>query len=403
MKILYLDNPTFFANMDMLEAFEHYRDEDGKKANVLRYKYDYDESKIRVDEEFEFAFLKHLRQCDPSFVFSINFLPVVSKVCNIDGVPYVSWVYDNPELTLYSYQVINPCNTVLLFDTAQCDELVRVGIRTVEYLPLAASTKRLDAMALDEKIIEKYASDVSFVGSLYTEKRHYYDEMVQKLDAYTKGYLEGLVISQMQVEGYNFIEDCLAPEIVNRMSEASGFHAPFDSAETLEHLYANSVINRQITVMERRELLSLIGREYPIRLYTYTRNKDFSPEGVENMGPADYYTEMPYVFKSSRINLNITLRSIKNGIPLRAYDIMGAGGFLMSNYQTDLTRHFVPGEDYVYYDGRRDLLDKIGYYLKHENERKEIARRAHDKVAREHTFDVRAGQIIDIVRRKYGC
>ena len=400
MKILYLDNSNFFANMDMLDAFEHYMDENGNKADVKRYIYDYDESKIRTDEEFETVFLKRLRQYNPDFVFSINFLPVVSKVCNIDGVPYVSWVYDNPELTLYSYQVINPCNTVLLFDTAQCDELVKEGIRTVEYLPLAASIRRLDAMILDDKTKEKYTCDVSFVGSLYTERRQYYDVIEQKLDAYTKGYLEGLIKSQLQVDGYNFIEDCLRPEIVKRMSEVSGFHAPFDSAETLEHLYANSIINRKITVIERQELLSLIGREYPVRLYTYTRNKDFSPEGVENMGPADYYAEMPYIFKSSRINLNITLRSIKHGIPLRAYDIMGAGGFLMSNYQPDLASHFVQDEDYVYYDGRKDLLDKIGYYLKHENERKDIARSAHNKVAREHTFDVRAGQIIDMIKSK---
>ena len=95
--------------------------------------------------------------------------------------------------------------------------------------------------------------------------------------------------------------------------------------------------------------------------------------------------------------MNITLRSIKNAIPLRAYDIMGAVGFLMSNYQMDLERHFIPGEDYEYYDGRKNLLDKIEYYLKHEDERAEIAKNAHDKIAKEHTFDVRVGQILDRV------
>ena len=67
--------------------------------------------------------------------------------------------------------------------------------------------------------------------------------------------------------------------------------------------------------------------------------KNPTPElpNVINMGSVDYYDMMPYVFKCSDINLNITLRSIKTGIPLRAMDIMGAGGFLMSNYQVDLT------------------------------------------------------------------
>ena len=109
---------------------------------------------------------------------------------------------------------------------------------------------------------------------------------------------------------------------------------------------------------------------------------------------------MPYVFKLSKINLNITLRSIQNAIPLRCYDILGAGGFLLSNYQVDLARHFIPGEDYVFYENRKDILDKIEYYLSHEDERKAIAKNGHDKVKKEHTFDVRVKQIIELVKAK---
>ena len=65
------------------------------------------------------------------------------------------------------------------------------------------------------------------------------------------------------------------------------------------------------------------------------------------MGEVHYMYEMPLVFKCSKINLNITLRSIRNGIPLRAMDIMGAGGFLLTNHQNDFAMHFVDGEDYV--------------------------------------------------------
>jgi spore maturation protein CgeB len=109
---------------------------------------------------------------------------------------------------------------------------------------------------------------------------------------------------------------------------------------------------------------------------------------------------MPYVFKLSKINLNITLRSIQHAIPLRVYDILGAGGFLLSNYQVDLARHFTPDEDFVYYEDRKDLLNKIDYYLKHDDERMAIAQNAHNKIKEAHTFDVRVKQIIDIVKER---
>ena len=100
------------------------------------------------------------------------------------------------------------------------------------------------------------------------------------------------------------------------------------------------------------------------------------------------------VFKRSRINLNITLRSTVSGIPLRAFDIMGAGGFLLSNYQADFLDLFVPGEDFVYYENKEDLLKKIGYYLNHEEERKAIAGNGHDKVAAKHTYRHRVREML---------
>lgn len=72
----------------------------------------------------------------------------------------------------------------------------------------------------------------------------------------------------------------------------------------------------------------------------------------------------------------MTLRSIKSGIPQRAFDIMGCGGLLMSNYQPELAEYFIPGEDLVLYDSVDDLIQKIDYYLSHEEERLQIAKMA---------------------------
>ena len=65
---------------------------------------------------------------------------------------------------------------------------------------------------------------------------------------------------------------------------------------------------------------------------------------------------------------------------------MGSGGFLLSNYQADFLDLFVPGEDFVYYKSKGDLLQKVDYYLKHDEERKAIARNGHDKIVAKHTY-----------------
>ena len=98
----------------------------------------------------------------------------------------------------------------------------------------------------------------------------------------------------------------------------------------------------------------------------FTLNKNVALPGVTNMGVTDYYSEMPLIFHNSKINLNITLRSIQSGIPLRCMDIMGAGGFLLTNFQADLLDYFIPDEDFVYYEDQNDLIKKVDYYLEHD-------------------------------------
>ena len=79
---------------------------------------------------------------------------------------------------------------------------------------------------------------------------------------------------------------------------------------------------------------------------------------------------------------------------MRAFDIMGCGGFLLSNYQADFLDCFVPGEDFVYYENPEDLKKKIRYYLTYEEERKAVARNGHDKVASGHTYRHRIRELL---------
>ena len=78
-------------------------------------------------------------------------------------------------------------------------------------------------------------------------------------------------------------------------------------------------------------------------------------------------------------------------------DILGAGGFLLTNFQADFLDYFIPDEDFVYYTDTDDLLSKIDYYLTHEQERKEIAQNGHRKVLQNHSFEKCFQSILAIV------
>lgn len=333
-----------------------------------------------------------LHQEVPDIVFSINYFPAISNVCNREYIRYISWIYDAPYVRLYSQTVLNPCNQVYVFDKETCMEFRKAGVDTVHYLPLAVNTDRTDGVTASAGV-PQLRYDVSFVGSFYVEKNDYFDQMVSGASDFTRGYLDAVIAAQMKIQGYEFVEDVLGP-IIDDLYRAFPLDPDPKGMESREYLYAQYVIDRRITALERIDLLNAIAKKHPVDIFTYI--KDFTMPNVSNHGRVDYFHEMPLVFKQSRINLNISRRGIKSGIPLRAFDIMGCGGFLLSNFQADLLDGFVPGEDFVYYESKEDLLQKVDYYLSHEEERQTIAKNGHNKVAAGHTYRHRVREMFAI-------
>lgn len=394
MHILFLDW-NGYGNEDMKEVF---RDR-GYQVEVRSFP-----QGIRTDQaEADRILRKSLEKGGYDFAFSFNYFPVVSTLCQEFELPYVSWVYDSPYIHVYSYTVLNPCNYIFLFDYGVYQELVAEGIRTVYYLPLAVNEKRYARLDNTKQQRRRFGADISFVGSLYNEPKHRLYDKFKDVEPYTKGYLDSIIQAQKKVYGYNFLKELITPGVLEQMQKAYPTDPNGGTVMSPEAMYADYVLSRQVTSIERREILTLLGSrfsEYGMNLYT--NNQTAEIPGVRNKGPVDYYCEMPFVFVNSKINLNITLRSIRTGIPLRAFDIMGGGGFLLTNYQEEFMHYFVPGEDFVYYDDYDDLLAKTEYYLVHEKERLEIAENGCRKVRLEHTMNRRVEEMLAVLKSGHG-
>lgn len=388
MKILMMEWKSF-GNEDIIAAFK----ELGHTVKTMPFS----NKEIHHSEEVENEIVQNIRDFGPDFVFSFNYFPIISLASKKADMKYVSWVYDNPFVLLYSYTIIYPGNFCFVFDKELYMEFHKAGINTIYYMSLAANTDRLRAMEASGNLEVfknskwKNEADIAFIGSLYTEKHQFYQRL-DGISPYTRGYLEGIMAAQKHVYGYNFIQEMLTADIIRDMMKSLPMEPDPTSVATREFLFAQYVINRQITAMERTELLTAIGEKYKFDLYT--PEETLSLPGCINHGKVDYYDMAPYVFKHAKINLNITLRSIKSGIPLRAFDILGAGGFLLTNYQSDFMDCYVPEEDFVYYESKEDLLSKIAYYLKHEDERIAIAKNGFKRTAENHTYKHRIEEMV---------
>lgn len=335
-----------------------------------------------------------------SFVFSINFFPAISYTCEHFHIPYVCWSVDSPVPELFSNALKNRCNRIFLFDKAQYDFFSPYNPSGIFYLPLATNVKRWEQVVLSmtEYDYTRYGADVSFVGSLYTEKCKY-DTLVNQglLSQYTQGFVDGLLEAQFHVYGYNFIYDNLTDRVIREIADADPqfYHGTDTFMDTDRYLVAHQYLGMKLAAVERQRTLAALSEKFSVALYT--RSDVSALPHIQARGGVSTLTEMPKVFQASRINLNITMRPIETGLSLRVWDVLGCGGFLLTNYQSELPSYFEIGKDLDAYESQEELMEKVQYYLSHEEERVEIAIHGYEKTARLHSYENRLAEMLRIL------
>ena len=357
-----------------------------------------------VSPEFERVIEEKIRGTHYDMVFTVNYFPLISNVCERTGVKYISWTCDNPLISMYHESVFHACNYIFTFDKTNYLEFRGMGVKHIWYLPLAVDTERMDALlgapeeagrwkAAQDPEMRKYRGDVAFVGSLY--ERNSYDKIKNRLPEYLRGYFDAVMEAQLNISGANIVEPMLTTNILEQLQEYFQLEKSEGSFSDLGLIFQTTVLGFKIAEIERRRALIELSKHYRVNVYSNSDVSDLLR--IQYCGSVDYWSEMPKVFRMSKINLNFTIPNIKSGIPLRIWDVLGCGGFLLTNYQAEIPYYFKEGEDLVCFDGLEDLCEKVGYYLEHEEERKRIAWNGYHKVREKHSYIERIHTILDTV------
>lgn len=351
--------------------------------NVETFYY-YPLASLEEDDIFVDKFEKKIAEGAFDFVFSVNYIPVVAIACHNKDIPYVSWSYDNPLNISHIENTLHfPTNYVFLFDKSQAEGYIAQGFERIWHLPLAVDTNYYDTFKPGQKEFTKYKSQISFVGQIYNST---YPGLISPLGEFERKYLDSLINVQTDLYGAFVIDNYLNDDIINKINAC--YREKLDGSDfQITKKKLSYSMSTYVTFKERVAILSLLSKKFDVSLYSGDEHPLLTE--ARQKGRVDYSTEMPYVFKCSDINLNITLKCLQTGIPLRALDIMGCGGFLLSNYQEELLDYLVPDEDFVYYEDFKDAYSKADFYLKNDTLRKQIARNGYEKVKKYFSYEDR--------------
>lgn len=371
--------------MDICGTFESL----GYEVGYLDYKLEhYDE-----DDVFEQRLAAELSRSHWDMVFTVNYFSMITRVCERFEIPYVVWTCDNPLISMYHKAVFSPWNYFFSFDKTNVLEFQGMGVPHIWYLPLAVDAVRLEQLIGEEEDLSCYANEISFVGSLY--ERNSYDRLRPSLPAYLQGYFDAAIWAQQCISGGNILEEMLSVPILEQLQQYFKLEKSEDSFSDLGLIFSTTVLGFKTAADQRRRSLTELSKRYPVTIYSNSNTEDLLR--VRYGGSLNYWDEMPKVFRASKINLNFTIPNIKSGLPLRLFDVLGSGGFLMTNYQAEIPLYFKNREDLVCFESTEELVELAGYYLAHEEERRQIAANGFEKVSRHHTYRQRICQMMQTV------
>lgn len=336
------------------------------------------------EEEYE-SFGLFLQSQKPDVVISTIFFQIVAAYTHELGIKYAVYGMDSPHYAAWVPEYPRLDNVYLFhFDSREVERFRKCGYTNVTYLPLAAGVTWADTIHTSGTDRKKFGSAVSFVGGLYGDNP--FDTCAGRLPQPVQEHIwNQLENSAFLWDGKERLQEGVSEELLRICQTVTPELCNPGFTMEDDYYFRQWTLARKLSNIERTLLFEQLAGQYDFRLYT--REKEVVPESIHRYPPVNAMTEQLKVFQSSGVNLNVTLRSIESGVPLRVFDILSVGGFVLTDYRKDAEELFREDEEIVMFRTPEEMMDKLAFYTTHETEQKRIARNGHRRARAEYSYE----------------
>ncbi|MBF0140280.1 MAG: glycosyltransferase family 1 protein [Magnetococcales bacterium] len=367
-----------YCTRDLCEGFESL----GYACHVFK-EGPYDGMNNRVE-----PLLKKLVEFKPDVIITISYLRYETPAIP-EHIPFISWVQDILGGISRGEFLDRINDKDIILSEMHHDELELAGYKNYIKFPTLSNDRLFNMPPSVE-----YDYDISFVA-------HYSDipSLANKqINDFVYNIMENTLLEPQDDPRHGITRvqdyiDIIEPYIKETFP---GISLGFQDYRSISRQAGNQIWRKKILrwIIEGGYALSIFGLDWD-------RHPLFKPYAK---GPTPHGNGSVLVYNRSRINLQLNPFTTLHH---RVFEVIGSGGFLLLGRidprkdLNQLTDFLQEGEGYVFFDGRKDLLSKIDYYLKNDQERIEIVERGRNRVLREHNYAQGAGKILQILSQRF--
>ena len=332
----------------------------------------------------------------PDWVFSINFSPAVAALCGRLGLPYVSWTID--PLPASRVTLLDGTQRALCLALAHDQQMVatfqNLGL-PAQHMLLAAPAQRRNPVK-DDHVLAPYRCDASFAGSSLIDELFSLDRFLAALGIDT-------LCEQALSWAQTITESCAHEPAYVGLASLGGWTA----LPTTLQQHCSAPADRQDLMQLMDGALSALYRQRVITRLKHWHGDlhiwgdvGWSATHSGFKGLAHHGEELTRIYCASAVNLDIPRLYQRQTITMRVFDILAAGGFLLTESNAALANIFEDGQHLAFYNSQEDLGEKITGWVARPDDRKAIALAGREEVLKKHLIPHRVDAILQLMTQK---
>ena len=331
-----------------------------------------------------------------SMIFTINewgldFDGIISHYIGKNAMIHINWCVDDPFFMeiIHGHAIkATPNRFDFVSNRAYVKPLRKRGL-DAHFLALASDTSLFYPFPGPAR----YDRSLCFVGNSY---RQQLDEFFAEHGAFMESLVEFL--SELLKRYENDARLDIEAEVAEKLAS---IHLPL----SLPKPKAVFLVKHFISFLFRKRIICSLAQSYD----------DFMvfgdqwwlidlPQDKVSMA-VGYHINLNETYQRTKINIDINRVVITEGLTQRVFDCAASGSFVITSSKPVIDEFFITAgkkQEAVVFDNEFHLKELIDYFLKHEDERCAIAKRARTRVLGEHTYDHRVQSIFRVLSQRMG-
>jgi len=175
----------------------------------------------------------------------------------------------------------------------------------------------------------------------------------------------------------------------------------YDSINPDNNFIKNNNVNICFSGMYDERRKAFLEHIYDLGLGIWSWNfNDYHTPLRSNYRGVVYGDDLIKVMKSAKIGVNIHREFEVSGGNYRLFEIPASKTFQIVDEKESIGEYFKIGEEIITFKDKKELRNKVRYYLKNEKEREEIAMASYKRIKKDHNLKNRVKQMMEIIAAK---